>query len=87
MKLISRRWYAVQDQPRHLSVVKIFSNVKQLPKALADNAFFIIADIYNAQAQYDTLVERFDRKRVVPLQSLHVRTAKSGKEAKDCRSG
>ena len=38
-----------------------------MPKALADKAIFIIADIYHAQAQYDALVERFDRNRVVAL--------------------
>lgn len=66
----------------NLGVVKIFSDVKQLPKALADSAIFVIADIYNAQAQYDTLVELFDHKRLVPLQSLHVRTTKSGGDGK-----
>ena len=51
-----------------------------MPKALADNAVFIIADIYHAQAKYDVLVERFNRKRVVALQSLYVRTPKNGGE-------
>ncbi len=64
----------------NLGAVKIFSTVEQLPKALADNAVFIIADIYDAQAKYDVLVERFNRKRVVALQSLYVRTPKSGGE-------
>ena len=62
----------------NLGAVKILSNVEHLPKALADNAIFIVADIYHAQAQYDALVERFDRKRVLALQSLHVRAAKTG---------
>jgi DNA-binding MarR family transcriptional regulator len=62
----------------NLGAVKILSNVEHLPKALADNAIFIVADIYHAQAQYDALVERYDRKRVLALQSLHVRAAKTG---------
>jgi DNA-binding MarR family transcriptional regulator len=62
----------------NLGAVKIFSNVEHLPTALADNAIFIVADIYHAQAQYDALVERFDRKRVLALHSLHVRAAKTG---------
>jgi len=62
----------------NLGAVKILSNVEHLPTALADNAIFIVADIYHAQAQYDALVERFDRKRVLALQSLHVRAAKTG---------
>ena len=62
----------------NLGAVKILSNVKHLPKVIADNAVFIVADIYHAQLQYDSLVERFDRKRVMAVQSLHVRTAKSG---------
>jgi DNA-binding MarR family transcriptional regulator len=66
----------------NLGVVQILSSVEHLPKALANNAIFIIADIYHAQAQYDALVERFDRKRVMALQSLHVRTTKSGGEGK-----
>ena len=66
----------------NLGAVRIFSTVEQLPKTLADNAVFIIADIYHAQAQYDALVERFNRKRVVALQSLYVRTPKNGGEDK-----
>ena len=62
----------------NLGAVKILSNVEHLPTALADNAIFIVADIYHAQAQYDALVERYDRKRVLALQSLHVRAAKTG---------
>ncbi|MEK9620994.1 MAG: hypothetical protein VW292_02240 [Alphaproteobacteria bacterium] len=62
----------------NLGAVKILSNFEHLPKALADNAIFIVADIYHAQAQYDALVERYDRKRVLALQSLHVRAAKTG---------
>jgi hypothetical protein len=63
-------------------VVKILSSVEHLPKSLVDNAIFIIADIYHAQAKYDALVERFDPKRVMALQSLHLRTTKSGGEGK-----
>jgi hypothetical protein len=66
----------------NLGAVQILSSVEHLPKALADNAIFIIADIYHAQAQYDALVKRFDRKRVMALQSIHVRTTKSGGEGK-----
>ena len=66
----------------NLGAIKIFSNVEQLPKALADSAIFIAADICNAQAQYDALVERFHSNRVLALQSLQVRTAKSGGEGK-----
>ena len=69
----------------NLGAVKIFSTIEQLPKALADNAVFIIADIYHAQAQYDALVERFNRKRVVALQSLYVRTPKGGGKGKTAR--
>ena len=66
----------------NLGAVQILSNVEHLPKSLADNAIFIVADIYHAQAQYDALVELFDRKRVLALPSLHVRTTKSGGESK-----
>jgi DNA-binding MarR family transcriptional regulator len=66
----------------NLGAVKILSSVEHLPKAIADNAVFIVADIYHAQAQYDALVELFDRKRVLALPSLHVRTTKSGGESK-----
>ena len=66
----------------NLGTVKILCSVDHLPNAIADNAVFIVADIYHAQLQYDSLVERFDRKRVMALQSLHVRTAKGGGEGK-----
>ena len=71
----------------NLGAVKILSNVEHLPKALADNAIFIVADIYHAQAQYDALVERYDRKRVLALQSLHVRAAKTGGPGKTNGTG
>ncbi|MEL0206785.1 MAG: winged helix-turn-helix transcriptional regulator [Alphaproteobacteria bacterium] len=71
----------------NLGAVKILSNVEHLPTALADNAIFIVADIYHAQAQYDALVERYDRKRVLALQSLHVRAAKTGGPGKTNGTG
>ena len=61
----------------NLGAVKILGNVEHLPKALADNAIFIVADIYHAQVQYDALVERYDRKRVLALRSLHVRATET----------
>ena len=70
----------------NLSAVKILSNVKQLPKAIADNAVFIVADIYHAQLQYDALVERFDCGRVLALQSLHVRLSKGDGTAEATRT-
>ena len=60
----------------NLGATKILSNVEHLPKAIADKAIFIVADIYHAQAQYDALIELYDHERVLALQSLHVRLSK-----------
>ena len=69
----------------NLGAVKILSSVEHLPKAIADNAVFIVADIYHAQLQYDALVERFDCGQVMALQSLHVRLSKVDGTAKATR--
>ena len=60
----------------NLGATKILSNVEHLPKAIADKAIFIVADIYHAQAQYDALIELYDHERVLALQSLNVRLFK-----------
>ena len=70
----------------NLGTVKILSSVEHLPKAIADNAIFIVADIYHAQLQYDSLVERFDCGRVLALQSLHLRLSKVDGTAKATRT-
>jgi DNA-binding MarR family transcriptional regulator len=56
--------------------VAIFVAVEALPSYLLECGLFIVADIYQAQQQYDVLVERFGINRVVALESLHVRHLK-----------
>jgi len=57
----------------NLGDVPIFSGVTQLPERLMQGGNFIIADIYHAQKQYDSLAARYGAGRVRALNSLQVR--------------
>jgi DNA-binding MarR family transcriptional regulator len=71
----------------NLGTVKILKSVERLPKTISDNAIFIVADIYHAQARYDSLLEHYDCERVIALKSLHVRLSKGDDLAGAIRVG